>query len=100
MTKNTVQIFEALSHPTRIRLVTLLAQRPLRTRDIAKRLKISEASAAHHLRVLADIKGFLTAEPDTDPPHHTINRDILAAALIDLAKAVQLDISIRATRST
>lgn len=51
--QNTLTVLRALTHPERMKMVSLLTQHePLRTSDVAKRLGIAPNSASFHLRQL------------------------------------------------
>ena len=48
-----VDLFSALSHPTRIRIVELLADGPRTVNDVAQTLNILQPNASQHLAVLS-----------------------------------------------
>jgi DNA-binding transcriptional ArsR family regulator len=49
-----VQAFDALSDPTRAKILYALVRRPLCVRDLALAVEASESSVSHHLRLLRD----------------------------------------------
>ena len=93
--KKTRHLFEILSHPARLRLVELLSARPHKNRDLAKRLKINESSLGHHIQHLREVPGLLVTEREGQLALHSIDRRVLAEALIDLGKAAGLDVTVR-----
>lgn len=50
------ELFKALSDPTRIRLVSLLAEAELCVRDIATALDMSQSAVSHQLRTLRSMR--------------------------------------------
>jgi DNA-binding transcriptional ArsR family regulator len=50
------EIFKALSDPTRIRIVSLLANAELCVCDLAASLEMSQSAVSHQLRTLRDLK--------------------------------------------
>jgi DNA-binding transcriptional ArsR family regulator len=74
------RIFAALSDPTRLRLIELLAEEEeLCGTHIAKRAGISMALLSHHWRVLSDA-GIVTRERRGQRQYCRLDRDALAAA--------------------
>jgi ArsR family transcriptional regulator len=59
------QVFAALGHPLRLRMVTFLASRPrggAYVSDVVAHVRRAQSTVSHHLRVLTDA-GLLTTEP-------------------------------------
>ena len=50
------QTFKALSDPTRIRILTLLAQKECAVNEIAQKLSLSQSSVSHQLRLLKNLR--------------------------------------------
>jgi len=50
------EIFKALSDPTRLRVVSLLAQAELCVCDLAVALGVSQSAMSHQLRTLRDLR--------------------------------------------
>ncbi|MCB9761646.1 MAG: winged helix-turn-helix transcriptional regulator [Alphaproteobacteria bacterium] len=71
--------FAALGEPTRLAIVRLLSEQPLRSSEIAEALQVSRAVASRHLRVL-DRAGLVTAsfsEADARARVYALSRDPL-----------------------
>ncbi|HBB33467.1 MAG TPA: transcriptional regulator [Cyanobacteria bacterium UBA8803] len=72
------KIFAALAEPTRLRLVTLLAQQgELSGSEIANRLGISLALFCHHSKILAEA-GVLQIRKEGQTKYSSLNRELLA----------------------
>ena len=56
------QLFAALSHPTRLRIVELLCNNELTVNEIASALRIGQSGTSQHLAILTRA-GVLTVEP-------------------------------------
>ncbi len=56
------QLFAALSHPTRLRIVELLESGPRSVNDIAESLQVGQSGISQHLAILARA-GVLAVEP-------------------------------------
>jgi len=50
------ETFKALSDPTRVRIVSLLAQDELCVCDVAAALDMSQSAVSHQLRILRDLR--------------------------------------------
>jgi DNA-binding transcriptional ArsR family regulator len=48
------RIFQALSTPTRVRLLCLLKDQPLSVSEIARQLEVTQGAVSQHLRILRD----------------------------------------------
>lgn len=51
---DSVKVFKALGEPTRLRIVRLLAERPLCVCELVFVLKIEQSRISHHLQILKD----------------------------------------------
>jgi DNA-binding transcriptional ArsR family regulator len=75
------KIFAALSDPTRLRIVEILAeQEELSGSEIANRLGISLALFCHHSRTLAEA-GVIQQRREGQTKYNSLNRDLLKACL-------------------
>lgn len=75
------KIFAALSDPTRLRIVELLAStEELSGTDIANHLGISLALFCHHSRTLAEA-GLIQTRKDGQTKYNSLNRELLNACL-------------------
>lgn len=90
MKKASIAVFEALSHPMRIKIIELLGRKERRMDDLSEKLKINASSISHHLVVLRESKLLLT-ERRGKPAYHSLDKELLRAALDDLARSVRLD---------
>lgn len=87
MKKQTIAVFEALSHRTRLQIVELLCDRARPAAELARRIKITDSSMHHHLAVLRDAHILVT---DGDPAVHSIDKSRLKDALADFAAAARV----------
>lgn len=90
MKKASIAVFEALSHPMRIKMIELLGRRERRIEELSETLKINASSISHHLVVLRE-SGLLLTERRGKPAYHSLDKELLRAALDDLVKSVHLD---------
>lgn len=90
MKKASIAIFEALSHPIRIKMIELLGRKERRIDELSDKLKINASSISHHLVVLRE-SGLLVTERRGKPAFHSLNKELLRAAMDDLAKSCRLD---------
>lgn len=75
------KIFAALSDPTRLRIVELLAStKELSGTDIANQLEISLALFCHHSRTLAEA-GLIQTRKDGQTKYNSLNWELLNACL-------------------
>ncbi len=80
------KIFAALSDPTRLRIVELLAQyEEMSGTDIANRLEISLALFCHHSKTLVEA-GLIKQRKDGQTKYNSLNRELLNACLTSLTK--------------
>jgi DNA-binding transcriptional ArsR family regulator len=78
------KIFAALSDPTRLRIVELLAQEEeMSGTDIANKLEISLALFCHHSKALAEA-GLIRQRKDGQTKYNSLNCDLLNACLESL----------------
>ncbi|MCB5181929.1 ArsR/SmtB family transcription factor [Streptomyces antimicrobicus] len=70
--------FKALSDPTRIRLLHLLAAeaRPMSVGELVERVPIGQSTVSHHLRTLADVR-FVLPEKQGTSTRYAVNRTCL-----------------------
>jgi len=81
------KIFAALSDPTRLRIVQLLASREeLSGTDIANALGISLALFCHHSRTLVEA-GLIQTRKDGQTKYNSLNWDLLNACLKSFPKS-------------
>lgn len=75
------KIFSALSDPTRLRIVELLAKgEEISGSEIANYLEISLALFCHHSRTLAEA-GLIQQRREGQTKYNSLNRDLLKACL-------------------
>jgi DNA-binding transcriptional ArsR family regulator len=76
-TEQRAKIFAALSDPTRLRMVELLAQqRELSGSEIANQLGISLALYCHHSKALTDV-GLVRIRRDGQTRYNSLNQELL-----------------------
>jgi len=72
-----VEVFRALSDPTRLRLLQLLrGERPLCVNALAKRLGVTQSAVSQHLRVLRQA-GLVTGRREGSFIHYSARHDQL-----------------------
>lgn len=89
MKKASIAVFEALSHPMRLRMVELLARKERRIDELSKKLDINASSIGHHLVVLRESR-LLISQRRGKPAYHSIDKRVLRSALEDLGKSARL----------
>lgn len=73
------KIFAALSDPTRLKIVELLAQgQELSGSEVAAQLQISLALFCHHSKILIE-SGLVQSRRDGQTKYNSLNRDLLLA---------------------
>jgi DNA-binding transcriptional ArsR family regulator len=73
------KIFAALSDPTRLQIVELLANcKEMSGSEIASQLNISLALFCHHSKTLTET-GLIQTRKEGQTKYHTLNRDLLSA---------------------
>lgn len=90
MKKSSIAVFEALSHPMRMRMIELLGRKERRIEELSEKLEINPSSISHHLVVLRE-SGLLITRRRGKPAFHSLDKELLRAALNDLARAARLD---------
>jgi len=76
-----VQLFAALAHPTRLRMVELLTTRYYSVSEIAHHLGILQPNASQHLAVLSRA-GLVSARPDGLTRLYSLRGPRIAAILL------------------
>lgn len=89
MRKASIAVFEALSHPLRLKMVELLARKERRMEQLTKLVGINPSSVTHHLVVLRNAK-LLRTERRGKPAYHTLDKRVMTDALADLRNSLQL----------
>jgi ArsR family transcriptional regulator len=90
MRKASIAVFEALSHPVRIKMIELLGRKERRIEELIQKLEINASSISHHLMVLRE-SGLLLTERRGKPAYHSIDKGRLRSALDELVKSAHLD---------
>jgi DNA-binding transcriptional ArsR family regulator len=90
MKKASIAVFEALSHPMRIRMIELCGRKERRIEELSQTLDINASSINHHLTVLRE-SGLLLTERRGKPAYYSIDKKLLRAALDDLSRSTRLD---------
>jgi DNA-binding transcriptional ArsR family regulator len=76
-TEQRAKVFDALSDPTRLRIVELLTHtHELSGSEIASRVDISLALFCHHSKTLAEA-GILQVRKEGQTKYHSLNRELL-----------------------
>ncbi|MBP0448693.1 winged helix-turn-helix transcriptional regulator [Kitasatospora sp. RG8] len=70
--------FKALSDPTRVRLLNLLAveARPMSVGEIVERASVGQSTVSHHLKILAEVR-FVLPERRGTSTRYEVNRACL-----------------------
>jgi ArsR family transcriptional regulator len=89
MKKPHIAVFEALSHPLRIKMIELLGRKERRMEELSEKLNINQSSISHHLVVLREARLLLT-ERRGKPAYHRLDKKLLQAALDELARTARL----------
>lgn len=90
MKKASIAVFEALSHPVRIKMIELIGRKERRNEELIQALKINASSISHHLMVLRE-SGLLLTERRGKPAYHSLDKRRLRAALDELIESARLD---------
>lgn len=71
--------FRALSDPSRVQLVELLARnrRPMSVGEIVSVMGLAQSTISQHLKILAEVR-FVLSEPVGNARHYQINESCLA----------------------
>ena len=94
MKKPHIAVFEALSHPLRIKMIELLGRKERRMEELSEKLDINQSSISHHLVVLREARLLIT-ERRGKPAYHRLDKKLLQAALDDLQRSARLDLGTR-----
>jgi ArsR family transcriptional regulator len=89
MKKPNIAVFEALSHPLRIKMVELLGCKERRMEELSEKLDINQSSISHHLVVLREARLLIT-ERRGKPAYHRLDKKLLQAALDELRRTARL----------
>lgn len=81
--ERTMDMFKALAHVQRLKIIGLLASRPAVVAEIADQLGLSTATASHHLRILRQA-GLLSVESDQQYRQYRLEESRLKAVSKDL----------------
>jgi ArsR family transcriptional regulator len=69
---------KALGHPTRVRLVRILAERgACVTGQLVEALPLAQSTVSEHLKILKDA-GIVQGDLDTDRPHYCLDPRVLS----------------------
>ncbi|NES97020.1 MAG: winged helix-turn-helix transcriptional regulator [Desertifilum sp. SIO1I2] len=78
-TEQRAKIFAALSDPTRLKIVELLAEKEeLSSSEIAHQLEISLALLCHHVKVLVEA-GLVQTRKEGQSKYSSLNRELMMA---------------------
>ncbi|MEL6191434.1 MAG: metalloregulator ArsR/SmtB family transcription factor [Bacteroidota bacterium] len=81
--ETSTEVLRAIAHPIRIAIIDLLKDGKLSVTEIHKRLKIEQAIASHHLRILKD-KRVLSAQRDGKNTFYSLRSEEFADILSSL----------------
>ncbi len=82
------RVFAALSDPSRLRIVELLAAGELTGADVAERLSISAPLACHHLKQLVEA-GLIERRREGQAKYGVLNRPLLRQCFEQLLEQVR-----------
>lgn len=86
-TEQRAKIFAALSDPTRLRIVEMLATKEeISSSEIANQTGISLALFCHHSKILAEA-GVIQTRKDGQTKYHSLNREILVTCFSSIGGA-------------
>ncbi len=72
------RLLKVIADESRLRILGLLAEKPLVGKDIATRLDLTPPTVSHHMRKLVDA-GIVTATSDAQKRRYALNGDLLRA---------------------
>ncbi|MCX6377407.1 MAG: metalloregulator ArsR/SmtB family transcription factor [Armatimonadetes bacterium] len=82
------EVFKALSDPTRIKIVEMLAENgELCVCRIYERLEMTQPAVSHHLAVLKHA-GLVRARRDGQWIHYSLNREALSGVALDFVRGL------------
>ena len=76
-----LDVFKALAHESRLKLLGLVAQREHSVQELATRVELKEPTVSHHLALLKKV-GLVTRRPDGNTHWYALAPD----AIVDLAR--------------
>lgn len=83
---NLVNIFKALSDPTRLKIASFLAKHgQVSCSELSKKFPLSQPTLSHHYKKLADA-GILEVSKEGVSHSYRINHELLKEAGVDLKK--------------
>src|SRR5919107_3756162 len=74
--ENLSLLFKALSDPARLRILGLLAERPLAGHELAERLALTPPTISHHMRRLVAAR-LVDVEPDAQSRVYSLRTDAI-----------------------
>lgn len=77
------QLFKALSHPTRLLIISLVRMQPRHTEELASILKLSAGTVSHHLSMLSEV-GLLDSQKEQYYQNYTLRTEWLDKTLDEL----------------
>jgi len=81
--------FRAFGEPSRLRILRLLASKPLTVNDIVDRMKLSQSTVSRHLRVLRDA-GILTDRRDGQCVYYSLNKDAVETCCTSFCDGLEI----------
>jgi ArsR family transcriptional regulator, arsenate/arsenite/antimonite-responsive transcriptional repressor len=77
------QLFKALSHPTRLLIISLVRMQPRHTEELASILKLSAGTVSHHLSMLSEV-GLLESQKEQYYQNYALRTEWLDKTLDEL----------------
>lgn len=87
---NLSNVFKALGHPARVRIINLLLEERLMSHEIAERLPIARPTVVRHLRTLFETN-LIGYQSILNRSYYVVNKDTLKFALEFLEHIEQTD---------
>jgi DNA-binding transcriptional ArsR family regulator len=81
------EVFKALSHPTRRKVLAMLREGPMASGDIAEAFDVSWPTMTTHLTALKDA-GLVTAERDGTSIRYRVNASVMEEAVAALMELI------------
>lgn len=69
-----IDIFKALGHPVRARIIELLSHGELNACMIIKKFNLSQSTISHHMRLLCE-SGIVSARSESQWIYYNLNKD-------------------------
>lgn len=87
---NLAEIFKAFSDPTRLRIITLLADagNALCVNAITGKLDVTQSAVSQHLRILRHV-GLVTAQRIGHHVHYSLNYEVLVKVQQDFSMLIK-----------